>query len=343
MTTTKPFLDIGEVEYIDNPHNDLTVVNAARVSNGKRVSRLVTADSTDREKADRKAAGMGLDDGLIRYLATYNHWTPFGHVRHGVEVSVDAHFDWSAFLGWAGTDKSTGFNWHLRNDGGKGERVFLRIWGSLWGWFRNTPPLGRENVNGVLAHIASKAPISAAALDLGGRTANEIIRAEPYAPLVRMLPDCETFRIKAPLFVVRQWMRSTVGIVYNEVSRRYVDDTPEYHIPADWRGRPDKGIKQGSGASVDDVTTGRADERFSVSVGISNEAYHDLLGMGIAPEQARAVLPTTMGTELWMTATHSAIRRILSLRLPSEGGHPQYEIVKAAEALSESLPSGIIQ
>ena len=52
------------------------------------------------------------------------------------------------------------------------------------------------------------------------------------------------FRIKAPVFVARQLVKHQVGLVWNEVSRRYVDDAPEFFTPSSWRGRP-KNSKQG--------------------------------------------------------------------------------------------------
>jgi len=51
-----------DVELIDYMGSDLTVVNAARVSFNKQSKEL----------------SMG-DEGLIKFLAEHNHWTPFGH------------------------------------------------------------------------------------------------------------------------------------------------------------------------------------------------------------------------------------------------------------------------
>ena len=54
-----------------------------------------------------------------------------------------------------------------------------------------------------------------------------------------------SYHIKAPIFVARQLVKHQVGLVWNEVSRRYVEDEPEFYEPEKWRGRPtDK--KQGS-------------------------------------------------------------------------------------------------
>src|SRR5210317_1216424 len=53
------------------------------------------------------------------------------------------------------------------------------------------------------------------------------------------------FRIKAPIFVARQLVKHQVGLVWNEVSRRYVDTPPEFYVPFIWRGAPEN-KKQGS-------------------------------------------------------------------------------------------------
>ena len=58
------------------------------------------------------------------------------------------------------------------------------------------------------------------------------------------------FRIKAPIFVARQLVKHQVGLVWNEVSRRYVDDAPELYKPDSWRGRP-QNSKQGSDGEVE--------------------------------------------------------------------------------------------
>ena len=59
-----------------------------------------------------------------------------------------------------------------------------------------------------------------------------------------------TLRETVPIFVARQRFKHMVGFTYNEVSRRYVDDTPEFYFPAEWRTRPDGSLKQGSGVST---------------------------------------------------------------------------------------------
>ena len=54
-----------------------------------------------------------------------------------------------------------------------------------------------------------------------------------------------TFHIEAPVFVARQLVKHQVGLVWNEVSRRYVDDSPRFFSPSSWRPRSED-KKQGS-------------------------------------------------------------------------------------------------
>ena len=63
-----------------------------------------------------------------------------------------------------------------------------------------------------------------------------------------------TFRITASIAVARQLYRHQVGLAVNEVSRRYVSDSPEFDLPLVWRSSPVKGqSKQGSGDPLDDA------------------------------------------------------------------------------------------
>lgn len=332
---TSKFLDICEVERIDHGRDDLTVVNSARVSNGKRVHSLVCSDSPEPLQYERKQAKMGLDDGLISFLARHNHWTPFAHCRFGFAIETPDGFPWGNFIQWAGGEQNrAGFAWRAATL--PGGEVGMAIWGSLYGWHCNPPPLQEGALEAIHDHLRVSAPISSNALHAANGAPAERTNVRE-----RVLPiecDSVTFRIKAPIFIFRQLMRSNIGIVYNETSRRYVDEKPEYHIPDEWRARPKKGIKQGSGDALDEGMASRADERYSNHLDQSTMLYEDLLGLGVAPEQARMGLTQSMISELWMTATNSAIRRILHLRLPSENGHPQKEIVELATALSNELP-----
>ena len=106
-----------------------------------------------------------------------------------------------------------------------------------------------------------------------------------------------------PIFVARQTFKHQIGFTRNEVSRRYVDDTPEFHFPGDdgWRARPVGGIKQGSGGVADaSYMSNIAYEQHMVRC---ESLYEDMLADGIAPEQARMVLPQSMLTTYWVTGS----------------------------------------
>ena len=116
------------------------------------------------------------------------------------------------------------------------------------------------------------------------------------------------FRIKAPVFVARQLVKHQVGLIWNEVSRRYVDYEPEFYHPEQWRGKP-KDSKQGSEGEVD-VDQGYY-ERLMNSMRVY---YHLLLNSGVAPEMARMVLPQSMMTEWYWSGSLYAFARVCNLR-----------------------------
>ena len=60
------------------------------------------------------------------------------------------------------------------------------------------------------------------------------------------------FRYNVPIFVARQEFKHIVGMTRNEVSRRYVDDVPEFFLPDEWRAAPTDGAKQGSSNQIID-------------------------------------------------------------------------------------------
>lgn len=126
-----------------------------------------------------------------------------------------------------------------------------------------------------------------------------------------------TFVIKAPIFVARQLGKHQVGLVWNEVSRRYVDDEPEFFFPTEWRGRAEN-IKQGS----EGVITTKQPTYIEAPTAHCLSAYFDLLKDGVAPEQARMILPQNMMTEWWWTGSLAAFARVFKLRLDE---HTQQE------------------
>ena len=118
------------------------------------------------------------------------------------------------------------------------------------------------------------------------------------------------YHIKAPMFVARQLGKHQVGLVWNEISRRYVDDIPDYYIPENWRGRAED-KKQGSDEeNIIQEEWLQYSEHCETSLGI----YQLMLEEGICPEQARMVLPQSTYTEWYWTGTLMAFARICNLR-----------------------------
>ena len=187
-----------EVELIDHMGNDASVVNAARVSFGKRIKEMSEGDTK-----------------LIRYLAKHNHWSPFGHA-------------------------------------------------SL------------------------------------------------------------QFKIKAPVFVARQLVKHQVGLVWNEISRRYVDTEVEFYEVDKWRGRAED-KKQGSDEENTIEWVDRNTRTGALQLAVENIAltnYKRMLDAGVAPEQARMILPQSMMTEWYWSGTLYAFARVCNLRCASDA---QYE------------------
>lgn len=116
-----------------------------------------------------------------------------------------------------------------------------------------------------------------------------------------------TVHVKAPIFVARQLQKHEY-MPWNEVSRRYVDDTPEFYEPDVWRGRADD-KKQGSVGAVESVPVGALKVQ-----GYCLAAYQDLLSSGICPEQARMILPQNMMTEWYWSGTVGAFAKMCNLR-----------------------------
>jgi thymidylate synthase (FAD) len=127
-----------------------------------------------------------------------------------------------------------------------------------------------------------------------------------------------TFHVKAPVFVARQLVKHEY-MPWNEISRRYVDSEPELYEPDVWRGRSaDK--KQGSEGVVilyEDHQMRQAYHPTEINV-YSLETYNYLLEQGVAPEQARMVLPQSMMTEWYWSGTLYAFAKMCGLRLKED-------------------------
>jgi thymidylate synthase (FAD) len=143
-----------------------------------------------------------------------------------------------------------------------------------------------------------------------------------------------TFHVKAPIFVARQLQKHEY-MPWNEISRRYVDEEPEFYVPDVWRGRSaDK--KQGSEGVVEfdpyhvylpDHCSYRAED-------ICIDVYEAMLEQGVAPEQARMVLPQSMMTEWYWSGSLFAFAKMCSLRCKDD---TQAETRVVADAIDEEM------
>jgi len=122
-------------------------------------------------------------------------------------------------------------------------------------------------------------------------------------------------RIKMPIFVLREYFRHNIGLSRNEVSRRYVDFTPECWVPRpDEIRERDPKAKQGSKASAV-ADSEAAWQLMDDQVRSSIKTYENLLSIGVAPEVARSILPQSMYSLVYETGSLSAYARICNLRL----------------------------
>lgn len=141
-----------------------------------------------------------------------------------------------------------------------------------------------------------------------------------------------TLRETIPIFVARQRFKHVVGFSYNEVSRRYVDDTPEFYVPDTWRSRPDGSMKQGSGDAHPQSSAWRI--AYDTFLNHAESLYRDMISGGVAPEQARMVLPQSMLTSYYVTGSLAAFARLYKLRADS---HAQKEIQDLADQIGKVI------
>ena len=132
------------------------------------------------------------------------------------------------------------------------------------------------------------------------------------------------FHIKAPVFVARQLVKHQVGLSWNEISRRYVDTNVEFHEVDKWRGRAED-KKQGSDEENTVEWINHKQSTGALKQQVENVAlknYNTMLEAGVAPEQARMILPQSMMTEWYWSGTLYAFARVCNLRCASDA---QYE------------------
>jgi len=144
-----------------------------------------------------------------------------------------------------------------------------------------------------------------------------------------------TFKVDAPVFVARQLVKHKF-LRMNEVSRRYVDTPPSFYSPDFWRGKS-RDKKQGSSGVLPHQSF--LNDQYEEAVSRMEKVYDFLLSQGVAPEQARMVLPQSMMTSWWWSGSLDAFADMCKLRMGCDAQAETREVaLQIAEALDEIYP-----
>ena len=191
-------------------------------------------------------------------------------------------------------------------------------------------------------------PVNAARVSFGGRSDEFTEKDRKLSKFLIKNKHFSPFRhqhvmmiIKAPEFVMRQWYKHVVGIettsnhptkdhAWNEISGRYVE-YEDFYIPDNYRAQSDDN-KQASDGVVDDQEGALALWKKSQSTAI--KCYREMLDMGMAKEQARSILPLTVYTQVWWTASFQSVMNFIELR---DEPTSQVEIQEYARALKKIM------
>lgn len=174
-----------------------------------------------------------------------------------------------------------------------------------------------SDLNVVNAARVSFARIATEFTDKDAKLINYLAKHNHWTPFAH---TSISLRIKAPIFVARQAVKHQVGLVWNEVSRRYVDDEPEFWFPKEFRVKPEN-AKQGSGGAMEESSMWLS--AATEHVKNLDSFYNSAIACGMAPEQARMFLPLNSMTEWIWTGSLAAFCRVCKLRLDP---HAQLEI-----------------
>lgn len=145
-------------------------------------------------------------------------------------------------------------------------------------------------------------------LDTDTRLLNYLAKHNHWSPFAH---TCISVRCKVPLFVARQLVKHQVGGNWNEESRRYIDTTPEFWLPDHYHYRPDN-KKQGSGAVHQASRIIRSLDEAHIEHCLNE--YETRLEWGVAPEEARMVLPLYTMTNFIWTGSLLFFRRVIEQR-----------------------------
>lgn len=155
--------------------------------------------------------------------------------------------------------------------------------------------------------------------------------AQHWAPFAH--PQLQ-IRIQIPVFLARQFVKHQVGAVWSEESRRYISDEPGVWFPEEWHTRPDD-IKQGSGGLVADQNNARGIAQYATNAALIN--YDRLKKKGVAPEEARTILPLNMMTTVVWTGSLLFWSRVCNQRLDGHAQLAAQELAKQIANIAQPL------
>ena len=327
------------VTYIDHMGTDLSVVNAAKVSFGKR-SELIDDPDHVHPYPDQWEVGMEVE------------WTrdkEWGPSKGTKGVIAELRDEYSGRLGYEYQV------FYVRPKSGGGTFWTTPDDVKLVGSTKKAPKkvlskrdqgliqfLARGCTSGDWETLVEKFPFICTAkqeYDTDIECWTDYDELEALLNHIRKMPShwspfahtAISLHLKMPIFVARQIMKHTTGIEYNEVSRRYVDSEPEFYVPDVWRKKADN-VKQGSSDEASEAY-GQITQ-MACAMGASVRAYTDALEAGVAPEQARMVLPQSMYTEVIATGNLYAWANLYIQRTDS---HAQKETQDLAKQIGEII------
>jgi thymidylate synthase (FAD) len=135
-----------------------------------------------------------------------------------------------------------------------------------------------------------------------------------------------TFRIQTPIYVERQLFKHQVGMSANSISGRYVDFSDTYTLISEWREQS-KDSKQGSAEALPYDTQEKCNEiEYNVKEACQN-AYKQLISLGVSKEQARTILPLNLNTTFLWTGSLLSFIHVFNLRLKSDAQQETREVV----------------
>lgn len=162
-------------------------------------------------------------------------------------------------------------------------------------------------------------------------------KAQHFAPFAH--PHL-TIRMSLPIFLARQFVKHQIGGVWSEESRRYISDEPGVWFTDEWHTRPDD-IKQGSGGTIEEMIPYQGAKPMAVGdvaeecVEHAVRTYMTMVRKGVAPEEARTVLPLNMMTTVVWTGSLLFWSRVYNQRTDSHAQLAAQELAALIGAIVE--------